>query len=160
MKNIITFILIVFVMFCTFAWLGNANKKYRRSLAQKDTVVNVDTFRTISHDSILKLANEAMEALELKRDLRKNMMNQIQQKLEDEELTKKQIQVLKQQSLQYEQQLEEHLRNEIIKRDSVVYNIQYRDTMICKPIFIPDTIIIEVLDTVNVKKLKKRRRND
>ena len=67
---------------------------------------------------------------------------------------------MKQQSLQYEQQLEEHLKSEIIKRDSVVYNIQYRDTMICKPVFIPDTIIIEVLDTVKVKKLKKRRRND
>ena len=95
MKNIVTFILIVFVMFFTFAWLGNSNKKYRESLTQKDTVIQIDTFRTISHDSILKLANEAMEALELKRDLRKNMMNQIQQKLEDEELTKKQIQVLK-----------------------------------------------------------------
>tara|TARA_R100000750_G_C2312055_1_gene82856 strand:+ start:293 stop:775 length:483 start_codon:yes stop_codon:yes gene_type:complete len=160
MKNIVTFILIVFVMFFTFAWLGNSNKKYRESLTQKDTVIQIDTFRTISHDSILKLANEAMEALELKRDLRKNMMNQIQQKLEDEELTKKQIQVLKQQSLQYEQQLEEHLKSEIVKKDSVVYNIQYRDTMICKPVFIPDTIIIEVLDTVKVKKLKKRRRND
>ena len=98
-----------------------------------------------------------MKDLELKRELRNSMMDQIQKQLKSEALTKRQIQVLQQQSVAYELQIKDHIEKQIINRDTIIYHIQYRDTIICQPVYVPDTIIVEVLDTVKVKKLKKKK---
>ena len=116
-----------------------------------------DSIPYLSNDSILKIADKAMKDLELKKEIRKGMMEQIQKQLKNEELTKGQIQVLQQQSVAYEAQIKDHLEKQIINRDTIIYHIQYRDTIICKPVYVPDTIIVEVLDTIKVKKLKKKR---
>ena len=99
-----------------------------------------------------------MKQLEFKGDLRRNMLSQIQQQLQSEKLTKSQIQVLQQQSQSYEEQIKEHHRRGVVKKDSVVYSITYKDTEVCKPVYIPDTIYVEVLDTIMVKKLKKKKK--
>lgn len=119
-----------------------------------------DSIPYLSNDSILKIADKAMKDLELKRELRKGMMDQIQKQLKSEALTKRQIQVLQQQSVAYEKQIKDHIEKQIINRDTIIYHIQYRDTIIYQPIYVPDTIIIEVLDTVKVKKLKKKKKRN
>lgn len=123
-----------------------------------DTIFTDDSIHFYQQDSVLRLADEAMQQLEFKEDLRKNMLVQIQQQLQNEKLTKTQIQVLQQQSRSYEEQIKEHHRRDVVRKDSVIYNITYKDTEICKPVYIPDTIIVEVLDTVMVKKLKRKRK--
>lgn len=133
---------------------------------EEDSLVQIEYEDVIiSKDSILKLVERAMRQLEFKENIRKDMIVQIKKQMENEELTKHQIEDLQKQSYIYEeqsqiykQQIEEISIRRVIEKDSIVYNIQYRDTIICKPVYIPDTIIIEVLDTVIVKKLSKKKR--
>lgn len=124
-----------------------------------DTIITVDTTHYCHQDSVLRLADEAMRDLDIKDDLRKNMIFQIQQQLQNEKLTKSQIQVLQQQSQSYEIQIQEYHRKRVVRKDSVIYNIIYKDTVICRPVYISDTIYVEVLDTVKVKKLKRKRKH-
>jgi len=121
-----------------------------------------DSIPFLSNDSILKIADKAMKDLELKRELRNSMMEQIQKQLVSESITKRQIQVLQQQSVSYELQIKDHIEKQIINRDTIIYHIKYRDTIICQPVYIPDTVIVEILDTIIVKKLsrKKRKKNN
>lgn len=109
-------------------------------------------------DSVLKLADQAMQQLEFKKDLRRNMLSQIQQQLKNEKLTQNQIISLQKQSARYEKEIKEYHRRRVVRKDSIIYNITYKDTEICKPVYIPDTIYVEVLDTIKVKKLKKRKK--
>ena len=128
-----------------------------------DTTIFQDTMPYIGKDSILKIADEAMKRLKFKENLRKDMINQIYIQMENEKISKEQIQDLQQQSYSYEQEIEDYRSKRIIKKDSIIYNIQRRDTIIYKPVYIPDTVIVEILDTTMVKKLsrkkKKRKRN-
>lgn len=109
-------------------------------------------------DSVLKLADQAMKQLEFKKDLRRNMLSQIQQQLKNEKLTQNQILSLQKQSTRYEKEIKEFHRKRVVRKDSIIYNITYRDTEICKPVYIPDTIYVEVLDTIMVKKLKRKKK--
>jgi len=118
-----------------------------------------DTFFYLPQDSILKIADKAMRDLNIKEGLRKNMIFQIQQQIKNEELTKQQIQILQQQSQSYEVQIQEYHRRRVVRKDSVIYNIIYKDTVICRPVYISDTIYVEVLDTIKVKKLKRKRKH-
>ena len=145
-------ILILFLFKCS-----SLEEPYIKEIAPADTLIPQDTV-IYQQDSVLRLADEAMQQLDFKEDLRKNMLEQIQHQLQSEQLTKNQIQVLQQQSQSYQDQIKEHHRIEVVKKDSIVYNIQYRDTIICKPVYIPDTIYVEVVDTILVKKLKRKKR--
>jgi hypothetical protein len=123
-----------------------------------DTTIFQDTMPYIGKDSILKIADEVMKRLKFKENLRKDMVNQIHTQMENEKMSKEQIQNLEQQSYSYEQQIEDYRSKRIVKKDSIIYNIQHRDTIIYKPVYIPDTIIVEVLDTIKVKKLSRKKR--
>lgn len=146
-------LLVLFLFGCE-----SLEEPYIEEITPTDTITPIDTIHFCQQDSVLRLADEAMKQLEFKGDLRRNMLSQIQQQLQSEKLTKNQIQVLQQQSQSYEEQIKEHHRRGVVKKDSVVYNITYKDTEICKPIYIPDTIYVEVLDTIMVKKLKWKRK--
>lgn len=109
-------------------------------------------------DSVLRLADQAMQQLEFKEDLRKDMLSQIQHQLQNEKLTKTQIEALQNQSELYKEQIKGYSTRRVVEKDSIIYNITYRDTEICKPVYISDTIYVEVLDTVMVKKLKRKKK--
>ena len=118
-----------------------------------------DSTFSVPQDSVLRLVDEAMKQFFLKEEYSKDLANQVQTQLNNERNASQQIQVLQQQSTDYEQKLQEKIERSIALEDSVVYNFQYRDTTIFKPkyIYVPDTVIVEVLDTVKVKKIKKKK---
>lgn len=156
----------VILIFCLDRCKNPTYKEYEKiELHEEDSLVNIKYEEiSASKDSILKLADEAMKQLEIRKNKRKEMVNQIKKQIENEELTKHQIEDLQKQSQIYEdqnqvyqQQIEEISATQVIEKDSVIYNVQYVDTQIRKPVYIPDTIIVEVLDTVIVKKLNKKR---
>lgn len=163
MKNILILLSLILMFGCNHQ--TSYEDIYLES-QEEDSLVQIEYEDVIiSKDSILKLVERAMRQLEFKENIRKDMIVQIKKQMENEELTKHQIEDLQKQSYIYEeqsqiykQQIEEISIRRVIEKDSIVYNIQYRDTIICKPVYIPDTIIIEVLDTVIVKKLSKKKR--
>jgi len=118
-----------------------------------------DSTFVVPQDSVLRLVDEAMKQFFLKEEYSKDLANQVQTQLNNERNASQQIQVLQQQSTDYEQKLQEKIERSIALEDSVVYNFQYRDTTIYKPkyIYVPDTVIVEVLDTVKVRKIKKKK---
>jgi len=117
----------------------------------------------IEQDSILRLADQALEQIYIGEKNRQNMVAQIQEQLENKELTQLQIQQLTQQKDQFIVDLEEANKRKITEKDSIIYNIEYVDKEVYNevtiPVYIYDTVHKEVviLDTVKVKKLKKSR---
>jgi hypothetical protein len=160
MRNSILFLLLILFFF------GCCSQLPQEDIDDKpftfDTTIFQDTMPYIGKDSILKIADEAMKRLQFKENLRKDMVNQIHIQMENEKMSKEQIQSLQQQSYSYEQEIKDYRTKRIVKKDSIIYNIQHKDTIIYKPVYIPDTVIVEILDTIIVKKLsrKKRKQNN
>jgi hypothetical protein len=122
------------------------------------------TVHLIEQDSILRLADEALEQIQIGEENRKDMIAQIQEQMDNKELSNQQIQELQQQQNQIVMELEEANKRKITEKDSIIYNIKYVDKKVYSevriPVYVYDTVHKEiiVLDTTKVKKLKKKKK--
>ena len=130
-----------------------------------DTISYQDTIFYLGKDSIMELANEILHHILKQQTTNTNIKGELEKEKINKKLTQDQVLFLQEEEIAYKQQIyEQAIYIEELKtpKDTVVYNITYRDTEICKPIYIPDTVIVivEVLDTVKVKRLKKKKKRD
>jgi hypothetical protein len=130
-----------------------------------DTIDDQDVIFYLAEDSILELADEILNHILEQETTNTNIKGELEKEKINKQLTQDQVLFLQEEEIAYKQQIYEqatYIEELKTPKDTVVYNITYRDTEICKPIYIPDTVIVtvEVLDTVKVKRLKKKKKRD
>jgi len=139
-----------------------SEEDFEKEVLHIEVSSNTDTL-FLSQDSILKLADKVMDHIKRQEESQENMVKEMEKQKINEKLSQEQIIFLQKEELEFKQKIYEQRSyiDELSKpTDTVIYNIQYKDTQICKPVYIPDTvyITIEIVDTIKIKKKKKKKK--
>ena len=156
------------LLFIFFLIIIGCNQPTETIHSIEEDCIHIDN--PFAHDSILELADKIIIHVETQKQDKASMYTEIEnQKHEIEErnihdkLTEEQIQFLKneEEELQYQIVAQQVYIEELkAPKDTIIYNIRYKDTIIPKPIYVNDTIHIqiEIVDTIKVKKKKRRNK--